>query len=260
MAMKKQSEKLEYPRYEIKVLRYDAVIDKAKQPYFQTYELDDKTAAGMTVLDALLYIQDYLDGTLSFRYSCRGAICGSCSLSMNGFLNLACRSHLANLGPKITVEPLPNLEIIKDLTVDMEPFWRAYDKVQPYLQEALGKETPEKEWRVSVKERKRMDDFVNCILCATCYGACPVFDRHQTKDYLGPAALTKLYRFLIDSRDHRSGKVLDMVNDEKGAWGCDTVHRCVKYCPKDVGPTYGVVGVRRELVKHKLKRLVGKGK
>ena len=255
-----QDKEKQPPRYEIRILRYDAKEDKGKKPRFQSYEIEDTTPAGMTVLDALLYIQDYIDGTLAFRYSCRGAICGSCSVSMNGFLNLACRSHLVNLGPKITIEPLPNLDIIKDLVVDMDPFWKSYDKIQPYLQEALGKKPPEKEWRVSVKERKNMDQFVNCILCATCYGACPVFKREDTKDYLGPAALTKLYRFLLDSRDHRSGKILDQVNDIKGAWGCDTVYRCVEYCPKDVGPTYGVVGIRRELVKEKLKRIVGKGR
>ncbi len=256
----KKKEKPKHPVYEIEVLRYDAVIDKGKQPRFQSYQIEDKTSAGMTVLDALLYIQDYIDGTLSFRYSCRGAICGSCSLSMNGFLNLACRSHLINLGPKITIEPLPNMDIIKDLTVDMDPFWKSYDKIQPYLQEALGVKSPEKEWLVSVKERKRMDAFVNCILCATCYGACPVFKRSETKDYLGPAALTKLYRFALDSRDHRPGKVLDMINNAQGVWGCDTVHRCVEYCPRDVGPTYAIVGLRRELVKHKLRKLVGGGK
>ncbi len=255
-----KKEKPKHPLYEIQILRYDAKEDKGKGPRFQAYEIEDKTPAGMTVLDALLYIQDYLDGTLSFRYSCRGAICGSCAMSMNGYLNLACRSHLVNLGPKIVIEPLPHLDIIKDLVVDMGPFWRAYEKIQPYLHEALGKKPPEKEWLVSVKERKRMDSYVNCMLCATCYGACPVLNRDQTKDYLGPSALTKLYRFLLDSRDHRSGKILDMVNDEKGVWGCDTVYRCVEFCPKDVGQTYAIVGLRRELVKHKLRKMVGRGK
>jgi len=173
---------------------------------------------------------------------------------INGKIDLACRTQVAAFGSNtIVLEPLPNLEIIKDLVVDLTPFWNMYEKVKPYL--IRKSSDPEKEIQQSEDERKRIDQFVNCILCACCYGACPVLARNP--DYIGPAAFAKLERFMLDSRDERPDDFLENVNNENGVWGCDTVLRCIEACPKDVRPTDSIVGLRKQLVKYKL---FGKGK
>ena len=172
-----------------------------------------------------------------------------------GKIDLACRTQVASFGTgTIILEPLPNLEIIKDLVVDLTPFWATYAKVKPYL--IRQSPTPEKEIIQSEAERDRMDQFVNCILCACCYGACPVLAR--SPDYLGPAALAKLERFVLDSRDERPAEMLRGLDNDKGVWGCDTILRCIEACPKDVRPTDAIVGLRKSLVGDKIAGILGK--
>jgi succinate dehydrogenase / fumarate reductase iron-sulfur subunit len=130
------------------------------------------------------------------------------------------------------------------------------EKIQPHL--IRKSPDPVKETAQSEEERSRIDQFVNCILCASCFGACPVASRDP--EYLGPAALVKLERFILDSRDERGIGFLESVNNEKGLWGCDTVLRCIDACPKDVRPTDAIVGLRKSLIKEKTKRLSGRGK
>jgi len=237
--------------YTFKILRSDRKRPD-ERPWFQTYRV--KVIPGLTVLAVLNRIRDEIDGTLSFRSSCRSAVCGSCAMVINGRIDLACRTQVASFGANtIILEPLPNMEIIKDLVVDMTPFWRMYEKVRPWLVRRTP--DPGKEIEQSEEERSRIDQFVNCILCACCYGACPVIARDP--EYLGPAALAKLERFILDSRDERPDDFLDTVNDEKGVWGCDTVLRCIEACPKDVRPTDSIVGLRKALVKKKARQLLG---
>lgn len=236
--------------YTFKILRYD-VKEPDTEPYFDTYRI--KVISGLTILSVLLRIRDEIDGTLSFRSSCRSAVCGSCAMVINGKIDLACRTQVATFGSNtIILEPLPNFEIIKDLVVDMTPFWNMYEKIKPYLIRTSA--DPDKEIEQSEEERSRIDQFVNCILCASCYGACPVLARDP--EYAGPAALAKLERFVLDSRDERPASALDAVNDEKGVWGCDTILRCIDACPKDVRPTDSIVSLRKKLLKRKL---FGKG-
>jgi succinate dehydrogenase / fumarate reductase iron-sulfur subunit len=237
--------------YTFKILRSDRK-NSGSGPRFQTYRV--KVIPGLTVLAVLNRIRDEIDGTLSFRSSCRSAVCGSCAMVINGRIDLACRTQVASFGTNtIILEPLPNMEIIKDLVVDMTPFWQMYERVRPWL--VRESEDPEKEIEQSEEERSRIDQFVNCILCACCYGACPVITRDP--GYLGPAALAKLERFVLDSRDERPEDFLDTVNNEKGVWGCDTVLRCIEACPKDVRPTDSIVDLRRALVKKKVRKLLG---
>lgn len=236
--------------YTFKILRYDAK-EPHVEPHFESYRI--KVVSGLTVLMVLLRIQEEIDGTLSFRSSCRSAVCGSCAMVINGKIDLACRTQVATFGSNtIVLEPLPNFEIIKDLVVDMTPFWNMYEKIRPYL--IRTSPDPEKEIQQSEEERSRIDQVVNCILCACCYGACPVLSRDP--EYAGPAAIAKLERFVLDSRDERPASALDAVNNEKGVWGCDTILRCIDACPKDVRPTDSVVGLRKKLIKN---RLFGKG-
>ena len=237
--------------YTFKILRYDAK-EPGKEPFFQQYNV--KIIPGLTVLSVLIRIRDEIDGTLSFRSSCRSAVCGSCAMVINGKIDLACRTQAASFGTReIILEPLPNFEIIKDLVVDMTPFWNMYEKIQPWL--IRNKTNPEKEIQQSEEQRSRIDQFVNCILCASCYGACPVLSRDN--EYLGPAAMAKLERFVLDSRDERPDSAIDAINNEKGVWGCDTVFRCIDACPKDVRPTDGIVGLRKTLLKNKARKLFG---
>jgi len=172
---------------------------------------------------------------------------------INGKIDLACRTQVATFNTDtIILEPLPNFDVIRDLVVDMTPFWQMYEKIRPYL--IRKSPDPEKEIPQSEAERARIDQYVNCILCACCYGACPVLARDP--EYAGPAAIAKLERFVLDSRDERPASALDAINNEKGVWGCDTILRCIDACPKDVRPTDSVVSLRKKLIKNKL---FGKG-
>ncbi len=238
--------------FTFKIFRYDSKLPE-KGPSFSTYHVE--VVPGMSVLSALLNIRDEMDGSLSFRCSCRSAVCGSCAMAMNGKIELACRTQIASLGSDLIIlEPLPNFEIIKDLVVDMTPFWAKYERINPWLMRNTP--LPSGEIRQSEEERNRIDQFVNCILCAACYGACAVLARDP--EYLGPAALAKLERFVLDSRDERPANFLEGVNSEKGVWGCDTLFKCIDACPKDVRPTDAVVELRKALVKYKFNKMLGK--
>jgi succinate dehydrogenase / fumarate reductase iron-sulfur subunit len=171
---------------------------------------------------------------------------------INGQFDLACRTMLEALGTTIVViEPLPNLEIQKDLIVDMEPFWKALYSVEPYLQPDGGR--PAGGYRIEDSRMEKIDQYVNCVLCGLCYSTCPVVSRDQ--GYIGAAALAKLYRFIKDPRDRRGAKRWFRVNTESGAWGCDTVFRCNEGCPRYVRPADGILGVRRALTAARLSRL-----
>jgi succinate dehydrogenase / fumarate reductase, iron-sulfur subunit len=232
--------------YTFKIMRYDAK-EPDRPPSLVPYRI--KALPGLTVLAVLIRIRDEIDGTLSFRSSCRSAVCGSCAMVVNGRIDLACRTQVASFNTNtIILEPLPNLEIIKDLVVDLAPFWSAYELVRPWLIRRHG--DPEKEVLQSEEERGRIDQFVNCILCASCYGACPVLARDP--DYMGPHSLAKLERFMLDSRDERGGASLEEINNDRGVWGCDTLMRCIDACPKDVRPTDSIVALRKSLLKLKL--------
>jgi succinate dehydrogenase / fumarate reductase iron-sulfur subunit len=235
-------------KYTFRILRFDPAEEEC--PHFQdfSYEPGEKKS----ILEALMDIRNDQDCTLSFRYSCREAVCGSCGTVINGQFELACRMMLDSLGSSlVVVEPLPNLEIQKDLIVDMEPFWQALHAVEPYL--FPGARQPEKEHRIEDRQMEQIDQYVNCIMCGCCYSACPVVSRDER--YLGPAALAKLYRFVRDPRDERGYKRWVRVNTATGAWGCDTIFKCNEVCPRYVRPADGIEGLRRRLVWGKLRSL-----
>ena len=239
--------------YIFRILRFDPKKDE--YPYFQdfSYESEEKNS----VLEALMDIRNDQDSTISFRYSCREAICGSCAIVINGNFDLACRTDLESLrSPLVVIEPLPNLEIQKDLVVDMDPFWEALQKIEPYLHSEEIQST--KGHRVDDRDMDRIFQFVNCVMCGCCYAACPVASRDER--YLGPAALAKLYRFVRDPRDVRPFANWSRVNTEGGVWGCDTIFECNKACPKDVRPADGIVALRKKLAMEKIKRLFRLGR
>jgi len=238
-------------KYLFRIFRFDPANEA--QPRFQdfTYETDDTKS----ILEALMEIRNEQDCSLSFRYSCREAICGSCAMVINGRFDLACRTELESLkAATIVIEPLPNLEIQKDLVVNMDPFWEALFKIEPYLHPEG--DPPEEGLRMDDREIDRIFQYVNCIMCGCCYSACPVVSRAD--DYLGPAALAKLYRFVKDPRDKRSFRTWARVNTEGGVWGCDTIFKCNEVCPKNVRPADGIEALRRKLVAEKIKRIFRK--
>jgi len=234
------------PETRIHILRSNA--EEATEPCFVDFTVPHDQ--DMTVLAALLWIQDNLDGTIAFRYSCRGAVCGSCAMVINGAAGLACRTHLRNLPQDLFLEPLPNLPIEKDLVVDMTRFWESWARIKPYLirHDAL----PEKERLQTPAERDQIEQYINCMLCACCYSACPLAQRNP--DYMGPAALAALARFENDSRDQRDGASLREATRGDGIWACRSVFRCIDVCPRDVRPTDGIAALRRRAFKDLLRR------
>ncbi|MGB9006181.1 MAG: succinate dehydrogenase iron-sulfur subunit [Candidatus Aminicenantales bacterium] len=240
-------------KYTFRIFRFDPAREEG--PYFQDYLYEPQESK--TVLEALMDIRNDQDYDLSFRYSCREGVCGSCGLVINGRLDLACRTILETLGSQtVVVEPLPNLEIKKDLVVDMGPFWAALKEVKPYLFPPA--EAPQREFKVEDRQMEKIDQYVACILCACCYSACPVVGRDER--YLGPAALAKLNRFVRDPRDRRSFRNWAGVNAQGGVWSCDTVFRCNEACPRQVRPADGIESLRRRMVVEKIKRVFKKEK
>ena len=230
-------------------------FQKEKDPpgWIETFQVEIRK--GMNLLEALLHLQDEQDGTLAFRYSCRGAVCGSCAMKVNGELVLACRTHVEDLleGPAL-IEPLPSFSVLRDLIVNMSAFFNHYRKMEPYLH---GKPvSPQTEYMMDEDERKEIDPYIQCILCGICFGSCPAFEKDPI--FIGPAVLAKAYRFLTDPRDRRDEEILKAVNSQQGVWGCKTVFNCVKVCPKEVPPTHAIIKMRRKLLKNKLASILSR--
>ena len=230
----------------LKIQRFNPERDPPK--WIETFSLEARK--GMNLLEALLRIQDEQDGTLSFRYSCRGAVCGSCSMKVNGNVVLACRTRVENLiGKPAILEPLPYFPVLRDLIVDMSTFFAHYREIEPCLQ---GEPVPpHQEYFMDEERQKEIDPYINCILCGICFGVCPAFGRDP--QYLGPAMLAKAYRFLLDPRDKRSEEILTTVDGQVGVWGCNTVFRCVEACPKEVPPTHAILKLREKILIDRLR-------
>lgn len=227
--------------------------EKTPPEWIETFQVEIQK--GMNLLEALIKIQDEQDGMLAFRYSCRGAVCGSCAMSVNGTVVLACRTHVEDLiGKTVLIEPLPYFSVIRDLIVDMSTFFEHYRTIAPYLHEKSV--SSHSEYVMREDERKEIDPYIQCILCGICFGVCPAFNRDG--QFLGPAVLAKVYRFLADPRDRRGKKILAQVNDQKGVWGCNTVFQCVKACPKEVPPTHAIVKMRREILKSRFTSFISR--
>lgn len=222
------------------IFRFDP--DNEKEPRFQLFEIPYRE--GMTVLDALFYIQDHVDPSLCFRFSCRAAICGSCALHMNGKYALACETQASPaLDSPMTIRPLAHLPIIRDLVVDMKPFWKHYKRILPYLIPGSPPPQADQERVQSQADREKMDVVVDCILCASCHSSCPM--TASDEEYIGPAALLKANRFFVDSRDDAEEQRLQLVSDEHGVWRCHTVFNCSVACPKDLDPAGSIANLKR---------------
>lgn len=226
-----------------KIFRFDPGVDKS--PRFQEYDVE--ATPSLTVLSALLDIRSNQDPTLAFRMACRAAVCGSCAMHINGAYRLACETQVSELGSSVTINPLGNLKVIKDLVVEMKPFWDKYKKIKPYL--ISGKAHPEKEFLQTTDDREKLTTIIDCILCSACYSACPVVGTDP--DYIGPAAAAKANRFLRDSRDTAKEERISLTGGEDGVWRCHTVFSCQEVCPKDINPSGSIADIKMESVKTK---------
>ncbi len=236
--------------------------------WYDTFEVEEKP--GMTLLEALFYIQERLDGGLCFRYSCRGAVCGSCAMLINRRPGLACRTQLSDVKgevideahrdqillkkapldankEEVIVEPLPNLKVIKDLVVDMEHFYMLLDSVKPWIN--IPDDRSHEENIIDPHLQMQIERYTNCILCATCHGSCPAAARNS--NYMGPAALAKAWRFYLDPRSNKEdlAELLTTIDSKEGIWGCDVVYNCVNVCPRKVPPTTAILKFRDVLKK-----------
>jgi succinate dehydrogenase / fumarate reductase iron-sulfur subunit len=198
------------------------------------------------VLDGLHKIKWDQDGTLTFRRSCAHGICGSDAMRINGRNRLACKTLIKDINPEkpITVEAIKGLTVLKDLVVDMEPFFQAYRDVMPFLV-TTGNE-PTRERLQSAEDRERFDDTTKCILCAACTSSCPVF--WNDGQYFGPAAIVNAHRFIFDSRDEGGEQRLEILNDRDGVWRCRTTFNCTDACPRGIEVTKAIQEVKRALI------------
>jgi succinate dehydrogenase / fumarate reductase, iron-sulfur subunit len=226
----------------VKILRYNPEVSEESswESYQVTAEPTDR------VLDALHKVKWDLDGSLTFRRSCAHGVCGSDAMRINGKNRLACKTLLKDVNPSqpITVEPIKGLPVLKDLVVDMEPFFAAYRSVMPFLV-TTGNE-PTRERIQSQADRDRFDDTTKCILCAACTTSCPVY--WSDGQYFGPQAIVGAHRFIFDSRDEGGDQRLEILNDKEGVWRCRTTFNCTEACPRGIEVTKAIQEVKRALI------------
>jgi len=236
---------------QLKVFRYDPEVEGKQEPRFEDFYVP--FTKGMTVLDALMYARDHYDPSLTFRHSCRQAVCGSDAMFVNGQQRLCCKTQISELDWPVRIEPLPHQDVVKDLVVDMQHFYDQMHSVEPYFQ---GDENaPAGEEQTQTREnREKIKMSTRCIWCGACMSSCNI--AAGDNEYLGPAAINKAYRFYMDDREdqqeleeHR----LRILEQEHGVWRCQTQFSCTEVCPKDIPLTEHIQELKREAVKSNLK-------
>jgi len=240
---------------EIKVFRFDPEVAGKEEPRFDTFHVP--FFKGMTVLDALIYARDHYDSSLTFRHSCRQAICGSDALFVNGTQRLGCKTQIADLenhlNSTIRIEPLPHAEVVKDLVVDMEHFYDQMEAVEPFFDADELPDGDLEEQRQDRENREKIKMSTRCIWCGACMSSCNI--AAGDNEYLGPAAINKAYRFAMDEREgeNRKQQRLNIIEQEHGVWRCQTQFSCTEVCPKDIPLTDHIQELKREAVKNNLK-------
>jgi succinate dehydrogenase / fumarate reductase iron-sulfur subunit len=225
------------------LFRYDQAVDDEPR----RERVDIEFPETQTVLDALEYAKAEVDGSISFRRSCRSAICGSCSMNINGVTGLACKTPLSTVlreDNSVKIDPMTNFEPMKDLVVHMDPFWDKYSRLKPYLQPADKDSDHERERRVSPDDMKKLVAVANCVMCATCYSLCPVVSVDPA--FAGPAAIAYAYRFIEDTRDAHQKERVAQISDDY-LWLCAHCYAC-SYCPKHVDPQDRIIDTKRRAI------------
>jgi succinate dehydrogenase / fumarate reductase iron-sulfur subunit len=255
-ARERQQETLEEVRdadesVTLKVFRYDPEVEGKEEPRFDDFAVPFHK--GMTVLDALIYARDHYDSSLTFRHSCRQAVCGSDALFVNGQQRLGCKTQIADLEDPVRIEPLPHQDVVKDLVVDMEHFYEQMKSVEPYFDPDDLPSGEYEEQRQSPENREKIKMSTRCIWCGACMSSCNI--AAGDNEYLGPAAINKAYRFAMDEREGEARKEdrMRIVEQQHGVWRCQTQFSCTEVCPKDIPLTDHIQELKREAVKSNLK-------
>jgi fumarate reductase iron-sulfur subunit len=219
----------------IEVLRYEPA--EGAQPRVESWTIpftDD-----MSVLQGLQYIKDHLDGSLTFRWSCRMAICGSCGMMVAGKPSLGCRTFLREFHPgPVRIEPLAHFPIERDLVIDANDFMTKLGRIKPWIEPRAPKALADGEYLQTPEELERYEQFSHCINCMLCYAACPQYGLDRS--FLGPGLTALLHRYNADSRDGAKDERMELVHAEDGVWGCTAVGYCSEVCPKQVDPANAV--------------------
>jgi succinate dehydrogenase / fumarate reductase iron-sulfur subunit len=224
----------------LKIQRFNPETDS--RPHWQEFQAEVEPTDRL--LDALNYVKWYLDGTLAFRRSCAHGICGSDAMTVNGINRLACKVLIRDLKQPVVVQPLVGMPVLKDLIVDMEPFFAAYRSVKPYL--ITYDQPPATERLQSPDDRERYDDTTKCILCACCTSSCPAY--WANNEFFGPAAIVQAHRFIFDTRDQGAQERLEILNRPMGVWRCRTIFNCTQACPRGIEVTQAIEEVKRAIL------------
>jgi len=238
----------------LRVARYRP--EEEAEPVFQDYEVPCRD--DWVVLDGLNYVKDRLDGTLSYRWSCRMGICGSCGMNVNGEPTLTCASFLKEHAPgPIRVEPLTNFPVVRDLVVEIGDFIEKLTSVKPWLIRKVEVPLEEGEYLQTPDELSSYKQFSMCINCMLCYAACPVYGLDPK--FIGPAAIALAQRYNEDSRDQGAAERLDILSSHEGIWGCTFVGECTEVCPKHVDPAGAIQRYKLTAAVENLKSLLVPG-
>jgi len=224
----------------VKIRRFNPERDR--KPYWGEYSV--RAEPSDRVLDLLVSIKEEQDGSLTFRRSCAHGICGSDAMVVDGRNGLACKVLVKDVGTSVTVEPLRGLPVIKDLAVDMEPFFSRYRSILPWL--INDEPAPYGERLQSPEARARFDESTKCILCAACTTSCPSFWVNES--YVGPAAIVQAHRFIFDDRDHGAQVRLAVLAEADGVWRCRTIYNCVEACPRDIDVTTVIGEIKKAIL------------
>jgi succinate dehydrogenase / fumarate reductase iron-sulfur subunit len=232
-----------------KIFRY--APEDGEKPYFSRFQIPVKK--GMTVLEGLHYVKERIDATLSYRYSCRMGICGSCGMFINGFPRLACNVQILHLNSNvIEVKPMPNHDLIKDLVPDLAGFFEKHRSAMPYLvrRDISEQETPDSEYFQSPEELLRYIQFAYCIKCGLCLAACPT--AATDPEYKGPQALSQAHRYNTDTRDEGADQRIAAVSGSHGPWRCHFAGACSEVCPRGVDPAFAIQLLKGDIAARKL--------
>jgi succinate dehydrogenase / fumarate reductase, iron-sulfur subunit len=231
---------------EFRIYRWNP--DDGANPRVDSYFVD-LGDCGPMVLDAIIWIKNKVDATLTFRRSCREGVCGSCAMNIDGTNTLACTKDMSAINGPIKLYPLPHLPVVKDLVPDLTLFYAQHASIEPWLK--TDTPAPETEWRQSPDDRRKLDGLYECILCACCSTSCPSYWWNADR-YLGPAALLQAYRWLVDSRDEATGERLDNLEDPFRLYRCHTIMNCAKACPKGLNPAKAIAEVKNMMIERQI--------
>jgi len=232
----------------ITVYRYNHEDDFSYK--MQEYNIDVSKCNGVMLLDALIYIKDNLDESLTFRRSCGEGVCGSDAMNINGVNGLACITPLNKFNDKVVLRPLPGMPVIRDLVVDMTAFYNHYRRIKPFLQndESVSYNA---EMLQSKDDRKKLDGLYECILCASCSSFCPSYWWNPDR-FLGPAAALQALRFVNDSRDNKTVERLSYLDDKYNIFSCRSIRNCMYVCPKGLDPSKAIAELRIKMLNNNI--------